>query len=306
LIRTFARFGLPLLLALGFAAPPLLAREDAVLAAPAVTHARPALWRIKDRDTTIYLFGTIHLLKPGIAWFVGGVRKAFDASDALVLEIADQDDPAIQARIAQKALATDGPPLTARMESEDRAKLLALLDQYGLPQTAIDRMKPWFAALTLTAMPLRKLGFDPANGVEETLRHAAAQAGKPISGLETSEEQLGLFDSLPQPLQLALLRETIDEQGKVEETLEAMIGAWSAGDPERLAATLNGEMDQDPELEKRLLLDRNAHWADWIKARLEKPGTVFVAVGAGHLAGKGSVQALLGAMRINARRVKNR
>jgi uncharacterized protein YbaP (TraB family) len=261
---------------------------------------------VRDKDTTIYLFGTIHVLKPGIAWFEAGVAKAFQASEELVLEIADQGDAAAQARMIQRAMTPDGPPLTGQIPAPAREKLIGLLGEAGLPQAAVDRMKPWFAAVTLTAMPLRKLGFDPANGAEETLRAAARSAGKPVRGLETSEEQLALFDSLDHDLQIALLIETIDEQSKVEQTLETMIAAWSAGDPVALAATLNGEMDGEPELEKRLLLDRNDRWADWIKARLETPGTVFLAVGAGHLAGKGSVQDALAARQIKSRRIRNR
>jgi uncharacterized protein YbaP (TraB family) len=294
------------LLLSGFQNAPVQARAPAAAQQSAAEHARPALWVVADKDTTIYLFGTIHLLKPGISWFEAGVRKAFDASSELVMEVTDQADAGAQARILQYAVTPDGPPLTSQLPEPAREKLLALLAENGLPPAAFERMKPWFAAITLTALPLRKLGFDPRNGVEETLRTAAQQANKPMIGLETSEQQLALFDGLSQKSQIALLVETIEEQSTLEQLLEKMIGAWSAGDPLALAQTLNGEMADDPELRQRLLLDRNAHWAEWIKARLDRPGTVFLAVGAGHLAGPGSVQDMLAARRIESKRIENR
>jgi uncharacterized protein YbaP (TraB family) len=187
-----------------------------------------------------------------------------------------------------------------------RPKFQSLLTQYKLPTAVVDHMKPWFAAVTLTSAPLQSLGYDAANGVEAQLRSRAESAGKPVLGLETTEEQLGFFEGLSEAMQISLLVETINEQSDVEKTLAEMIDAWSAGDPVRLAKTLNKSMEDDAELEQRLLFDRNQRWADWIKTRLDKPGTVFLAVGAGHLAGKGSVQDALKARHIKAKLVKQR
>jgi uncharacterized protein len=301
-IALVRRLVLALLLLAGLASAPLAAQPAP---APAGAATRPALWVVQDSDTTIYLFGTIHLLKPGIVWFDAGVKAAFDGADELVLEVADQADPAAQARIVQSAMAPDGPPLSGQLPEAARGKLLALLAASGLPVELVERMKPWFAAITLTAVPLRKLGFDPNIGVEATLRAAAGKQGKIVTGLETSEDQLGMFNALSQELQIALLIETIDEQSQIEATLDTMIGAWSIGDPETLAASINGEMDDNAELAQRLLRDRNDRWADWIKARLARPGTIFLAVGAGHLAGTGSVQDALASRGVATRRLPN-
>jgi uncharacterized protein YbaP (TraB family) len=274
---------------------------------PAATvRAKPALWVVKDKDTTIYLFGTIHLLRPGVDWFQGPIKKAFEGSDELVLEIADQSDAAMQARIVQKALDPTGQPLTQKLPEAVRPKFTQLLSDYRIPSAVIDRMKPWFAAVTLTSAPLQKLGYDQAQGVEVKLRAYADAAKKPIIGLETTEEQIGFFDSLSNELQISLLVETINEQADVEKTLAEMIDAWIAGDPLRLSATMNKSMEDDKGLQQILLFDRNEAWADWIKARLDKPGTVFLAVGAGHLAGKGSVQDALKVRKIKTKLVKSR
>ena len=266
-------------------------------------HARPAIWVVKDKDTTIYLFGTIHLLKPGIVWLEGPVKKAFDSADELVLEIADDADAATQVRIVQRAMDLQGPTLTSKLPEAMRPKFTELLTRYQLPSAVIDHMKPWFAAVTLTSAPLQKLGYDASQGVEAQLRKQAQAQGKTVLGLETTDEQIGFFENLSNEMQITLLTETINEQSDVEKTLARMIDAWSAGDPVRLAETLNKSMEEDKELEQKLLFDRNRRWADWIKARLEKPGTVFLAVGAGHLAGKGSVQEDLKALHIKAKRV---
>ncbi len=280
--------------------------EQSAPTALAGVHAHPALWVVRDKDTTIYLFGTIHLLRPGLIWFEGPVKSAFDASQDVVLEIADDADVPTQMRIAQRAMDLTGPPLTQKLPEATRPKFGQLVQDYKLPAALVDRMKPWFAAVTLTSAPLQKLGYDASAGVEAQLRKFAKAQDKPVSGLETTEEQIGFFDTLSNELQISLLVETINEQSDVEETLANMIDAWSAGDPVRLAATLNKSMEDDKGLEQLLLFDRNQRWADWIKARLEKPGTVFLAVGAGHLAGKGSVQDALKARRIKTKLVKAR
>ena len=273
-------------------------------AAPGIP-AKPALWVVKDKDTTIYLFGTIHLLRPGINWYQGPIKKAFESADTLVLEIADGNDAAMQARIVQKALDVTGPSLTQKLPEPARAKFTQLVTDYSLPIGVIDRMKPWFAAVTLTSAPLQKLGYDRNEGVEVRLRALADAAKKPVIGLETTEEQVGFFDGLPNDMQISLLVETINEQADVEKTLAQMIDAWVAGDPLKLSETMNKSMEDDKGLQQVLLFDRNERWADWIKARLDKPGTVFIAVGAGHLAGKGSVQDALKVRKIKAKLVKS-
>ncbi len=132
---------------------------------------------------------------------------------------------------------------------------------------------------------------------------AASAVNKPVIGLETAEQQLGYFDTLPVPLQVKYLVSTIDELPKMAAELDSMVTSWSAGDPDSLAKTLNEGLRDSPEIAKVLLADRNARWAKWIEARLAQPGTVFVAVGAGHLAGADSVQAFLANDKVRAERV---
>lgn len=290
-------------LALMFVAPGALA-QAVVPAAPATRDADPALWVVKDRDTTIYLFGTVHLLKPGLSWFDEAVRKAFDRSDELVTELGGSPDPAVvQPLKMQYGLNISGPSLTEKLPAEKREAFRAALAQFGMPQAVIDRFDPWLAGTQLSMMTLVKAGYDPKSGVEQALNEAAKAANKPVSGLETIEEQFGFFDNLSEDAQLLMLTEAIDKVDVAPAEFDRLVTEWAEGDAEGLAAIMNEGLRGSPELSKVLLADRNARWADWVKARLKRPGVVFVAVGAGHLAGDDSVQAMLAKRRVKARRV---
>jgi len=271
--------------------------------AQAVKDADPALWVVKDADTTIYLFGTVHVLKPGLSWFDEGVKAAFDKSDELVLEMVEPDTATMQGLIMKTALNPTGPTLTEKLPADKREAYAKAMTDVGVPAAALDRFDPWFAAVTLSLAGLPKLGYNPESGAERTLSAAAKAASKRIVGLETAEQQLGYFDNLPEPLQVKFLVSTVDDYPKMAAELDKMIASWSAGDPETLGKTMNEELADTPELAKVLLADRNARWADWIDQRLHKPGTVFIAVGAGHLAGAESVQAQLAKHKLTVTRV---
>jgi len=274
--------------------------------AAAKVDADPALWVVKDKDTTIYLFGTIHVLKPGLSWFDDGVKKAFDSSDELVLEMVQPDQATMQNIILSKAYSLNGPTLIERLPEADRGSYLNAMNSLGIPPAAFDRAQPWFAATNLSLLPLMKLGYDPKSGPETVLTAAAATEKKAIEGLETPEQQIGYLAGLPDKVQLAFLESTLKELPKTAETMDGMVSAWSRGDPDALAKYMNDGLDDSPELAKTLLFDRNARWAQWIKARLGKPGTVFIAVGAGHLAGDKSVIDQLKVLNIKAKRVAYR
>lgn len=293
------------LLGAALAAATMLATPVAAQAPIAgTTDADPAIWVVKDSDTTIYLFGTVHILKPGLSWFDEAVRTAFDASDELVLEMIEPDQAAMQTLMTTKGIDPDGPPLSEKLAEPARAKYIKAMGDLGVPYQAFEAMKPWMAAITLAVMPLGKYGYDLNSGAEKILTRAATQAGKKLGQLESAEQQLGFFDSLPEEQQIAFLNATVDEIPTLGESMEKMDRAWAKGDPAGLAMLMNESMQETPELTKILLTDRNARWADWIDKRMDQPGTVFIAVGAGHLAGKGSVQDQLKAYRIRAKRIK--
>jgi hypothetical protein len=270
----------------------------------ATTDADPALWVVKDADTTVYLFGTIHMLKPGLSWFDEAVKTAFDTSDSVVFEIVQPEAAVMQQLMMTKGMNPTGPTLTEQLPEAKRAGVVKALTEAGLPPQAYERMDPWLAGLIASLAPLGKLGYLPEHGPETVLAAAAKSANKPVSALETVEEQIGIFDSLSKPAQIAYLVSTIDELPKAGETMSKMVDTWVKGDPDALAVEMNDALKDSPEVAKALLTDRNARWATWIKDRMAKPGTVFVAVGAGHLAGADSVQNKLGALKVKATRIK--
>ncbi|WP_375397026.1 TraB/GumN family protein [uncultured Sphingomonas sp.] len=267
------------------------------------TDADPALWVVRDKDTTIYLFGTIHVLKPGLSWFDEAVKTAFDKSDTLVLEMVPPDQAAMRQLLVARGFTASGPTLTEQLPEKDRAPYAAALGSVGLPAAAFDRARPWVAATNLALLPLMKLGYDPASGPETVLADAARAANKPVEGLETAAIQIGYLADLPQPVQVQFLESTLKDFAKAGPMMATMVGAWAKGDPATLGRIMNDDVDDNPTLKRVLLTDRNVRWAQWIKARLARPGTVFVAVGAGHLAGADSVQDQLRKLKIKAMRV---
>lgn len=266
-----------------------------LLAAPAV--AAPAMWRVADADTEIVLFGTLHMLPEGTAWLDKRITARVDAADTLVVEAVLPDSPFEMQRQVSLFGVRDGlPPLRERVAEAKRPALDAAVRASGLPPAALDRMESWLAAVTLSSAALDKLGLKPELGVEAALMSRAGADAKPIVGLETVDQQLGFFDALPEADQRALLEATLDEIDQIRADTAGLLKLWQAGDIDAIAREFDSEMRATPGLTAVLLTRRNAKWAEWIAGVMRsRPGKVFVAVGAGHLTGPDSVQALLAA-----------
>ena len=260
----------------------------------------PALWQVADEDTTIYLFGTVHALPQGKPWFDSRIERAFAAADEMVTEVDLSDQSASAAAMQQAGMLGEGQSLRDLMTPDNREQFEAALVGLGLPVAALDRMEPWMASLTMSLLPLLRQGYQTENGVEMAL--SARAEGKQRGALETVAEQIDLFDGMPMDAQLTFLDKTVEAMPEAKVSLDAMVAEWIEGDADSLATLLNSELD-DPVLYERLLTRRNANWAQWIEQRLQQPGTVFVAVGAGHLAGTGSVQDQLAARGLKVERI---
>ena len=281
-----AKFGftarLATLLAAALAAP--LSGQSPALPAPlpaaySVIHATPAMWQVRDADTTIYLFGTFHTLDARTAWFDDRLRSAFDRSGELVLETVVPTDPE-QIRAAGKQV-VDGPIAP------------------GGPR----RIKPFIAQTRAVMEQGRANGLSIDHGADAVLRRVAEQAGKPVAGLEKFEDQLGALARIPAapPPALAVAAPTVAALAPV--TLDDLLSAWKLGDMSAFSSMLSGFEAKAPVAYRMLITDRNARWGEWIVDRLDRPGIVFLAVGAGHLAGKDSVQQWLAAKGFAATRV---
>jgi uncharacterized protein YbaP (TraB family) len=277
---------------------PTLAHAD-----PAPLH--PALWKITRHHTTIWLFGTIHMLPPDARWLNGAVAHAADGATEIATEIDDPDGGKTRAAMAAHEALPAGTRLSDVIPADERAALSERLGRFGITIDRFEGNKPWFAAAVLSTLPLLRRGFDAHSGVEAGLyaREAARKVRR--TGIETPDEQIGILDGLPQPSQLSYLKSVIDDFDQIDGQIAAMFAAWGKGDATGLARLMNEEDGKDdPLLIQRLITERNHRFAEWIIKRLARPGKVFMAIGAGHLAGSGSVQDDLARAGIKVERVQ--
>ncbi|MEG3123677.1 TraB/GumN family protein [Sphingomonas sp. GB1N7] len=264
---------------------------------PAV-EARPALWRVSDGDTEIWLLGTIHALPPGVHWETPAVTRAIDGADTLVTEIAAASPETAGVEFAKFAAAKGLPPISERVAPEQHAVLADAAEAAGVSIETLNGLRTWAAAVTLAAGPMRATGASPEHGVEAAL--AARFAGRRRDALETQGEQLAIFNALPEAAQRVLLARALRDTDGYAPTL----AAWEAGDVRALAASFEPAFRGAPELQRTLVTERNARWAGWIARRMGAPGHVLVAVGAGHLVGQDSVVAMLAARGLKVSRVQ--
>lgn len=262
--------GLAILLA--SAAATSQAAPAPVIRAPSIIRATPALWEVRDGDTTIYLFGTFHTLDGRTVWFDRKVREAFNASGELVLETVVPADMG-----AAREQVTETTPDGKR------------------------KLKPFIAQTQAVMSHGSAMGMSVDNGADMVLRRVAEGAGKPVSGLERFEDQLKTLSNIPAPVSAAAA--AAPTAPPVAVTINDLLGAWTKGDTGAFSTMLAGFESKSPVAYRMLITDRNARWGEWIVNRLDQPGTVFVAVGTGHLAGKDSVQAWLAARGLTATRI---
>ena len=270
-----------------------LGSTPSIAKAPQV--ARPALWAVSDADTTIYLFGTIHLLPENYQWRSAKLDRAVGSSQQLVVEtIVDDKNPMkLMQALTSLAFSPGLPPLADRVPRQKRAALAEAVRKCGLPPQALDRMETWAAAFILLGNQFRDMGLKGNEGVEMVLRNSFTLQGKPIGELETNLQQLSFFDKLPESAQRQLLEGAIDQSSETRDEFNAMLNAWVHGDVKAIARSFNHDLAASPALQQALLKTRNANWSKWIEQRMSQPGAIMVAVGAGHLAGKDSVIDLL-------------
>ena len=273
-----------------------------LLAVPAF--ATPALWVARKDQATLYLFGTVHLLPSDTDWSSKELDRALEASGTLLIELVDDNPANMQALVLKYGL-DPAHPLSAKLSPRERNRLERAAIDAELPGGAatLQPMRPWLAAVTLAMTPLVRAGMDPAQGVDRTLRARMEKAGKPVQGLETAERQLRMLADMPEPMQLAFLRQSLDEVAEGPARLRELIDAWRRGDTDTIARIEDEDLRKDsPELYDRLLVQRNQAWAKAIAERMQQPGITFVAVGAGHLAGPDSLQKQLQRLGVEVKR----
>ncbi|RZJ32426.1 MAG: TraB/GumN family protein [Brevundimonas sp.] len=280
-----------------FAGQAHAAEAPAQAAPPPIARAPgdgPALWAIRDADSTVYLYGTIHMLKPGTAWGSDKVDAAFDSASELWLEVTDPDDQSELGPLFQQYGVRPGQPLSSWLTPDEQAQLDRAARASGMETAQIDPFRPWFAAILIATGPLKAAGFDPAQGVELNLRSRAMAAGKSIHGFETVGQQIRGLAEMSDENQRVYLRHYLRTYDTAAAGFDQAVAGWIAGDQAALTdyARENGKAISQ-ETHDVFMARRNAAWADQIQQRLQGSGVSFIAVGAAHLAGDDSVQALL-------------
>lgn len=294
--------------ALAGLAQPVPAREPAPTAAAASAPQRtprPAIWLVEDEDTKIYLFGTIHILPPGFKWRSAALDRVVESASELVVETYDAPGEDALDQAVELFFAEQPSPILERVPADKRASLAAIIEQGLLPAEAYDMMQTWAAAIMLgLSQLLGEYGVDDpdaAPGVEDMLEESFRSAGKPIGSVEDPLTVLGGMNALPPAVQTELLVHAVEEVGTTDRRPDQIHVAWAAGKAEQMQV---GETeDLPPAVYDILIRQRNAAWTRWLVQRMERPGTVLFAVGAGHLAGPDSVQRMLAERGLTARRV---
>jgi uncharacterized protein YbaP (TraB family) len=265
--------------------------------APAGATERSVVWSVRGEHNTLYLFGSIHVLRPGDVGLPRAAQTAYDDAEQLVMEI-DMDHPTLADPLAMAAQMQRHAQLPAGQSLEsvlgaDYPLVAARAEEAGIDLAMFDGFAPWFVGMLFLQLEVAKRGFDPAHGIEQQVTERAVRDGKPIRGLETPADQFAVLAGLSLPDQKRFLLMTLEEAGQTDAKLEQLLTAWRTGDIATLAGVLSEEFDDFPELYRPLTEDRNRAWVNQLTPLLDDRDDYLVVVGALHLVGRNSVVDLL-------------
>jgi uncharacterized protein YbaP (TraB family) len=284
----------------------MVALAQPVAAQSAPKEISPALFVARDADSTLYLFGTVHVRRPGGSWGGRDARAALAESDEVwtEVEMTPDADARAQALMVRHGMAPPDRPLSSWLSAEENERLRALMQRLGAPPHVIEAMQPWLAAITLSVLPMIQAGYDPNAGVDREIDAAAGAAGKRMRAFETIEEQIGFLSGFSPEMQRQILLDAIAETEKGPRQLDALSIAWEQGDLDLLEEYVIDDMREEyPELYDVLFVRRNAAWMETLVRELDGAGVDFVAVGTGHLLGEHGLVAQLRARGVRVERV---
>jgi uncharacterized protein YbaP (TraB family) len=254
-----------------------------------------SLWELHGKHNTVFLLGSIHVLRPGDYPLSPAVMQAYSSSKALLMEInlADMDLEQLQAEMLTSAMLPDGKSLSDVLGPKRYARAETLARDVGVELATFDRFAPWFAAEAISQLQLVQLGFQPTSGVEMYFLERARSDGKSIAGLETVHDQIALFEGLSMDAQAEYLVSSLEQAHELPKEVDDMVHAWQRGDTAWFDGQLKSELGRDPVLYQSVLAARNRKWIPKIEALLNDDKNYLVIVGTGHLVGHNSVIELL-------------
>jgi len=285
----FDRFGVGLLLLLSLVQP-----ATAQGVAPKSTGRNP-LWKVQGTNNTVYLLGSIHLLKESNYPLAAAIESAFTNSQIAVFEadVAEMEQPAVQLKLMTKARLPEGETLKDQLSAQTYAQFLEHAKRLEIPELVFSQFKPSLAAIMLAMIEIQKLGFDPAYGVDKHFFDRARKAGKQTGALETVDFQINLVTDFTKEEGELLMKTTLKDIDNTRQMYDDILKAWQTGDADALEKLINEALSEAPIIAKRMLTDRNRNWVPKIKELLNGKKTAIVIVGAGHLVGREGVVELL-------------
>ncbi len=267
----------------------------------AAIEADPALWSISDEDSTVYLFGTVHILPPELEWRTDDIEAAFADAEIVYFEVDALSEDAqaeMQALIPQLGRNAPGVTLSSMISEEARGHVATIAERIGAPpdafMTRLDPLQPWLASVQMTVLQMQASGYEAGSGAEAALSADAEAAGKSRAYFETVEEQLRFLSDSPIEVQVADFEVSVEQMVEEPQLLTELVQAWAVGDMDHIDRLINDDMrETSPELYERIIIQRNRNWIPQIVEALEGSDDAFVAVGAGHMPGPDGVIALL-------------
>ena len=285
---------------------PASARTPVAAETTPLREVEPALFVARDADSTLYLFGTVHIRRPGSQWGGANARAALAEADEVWTEIELDDSAQARAQflLLQQGMAPSDQPLSSVLTAAEYQRLGRLAQRYGAPVAMFDRMRPWFAAITLSILPMLQAGYDAQSGVDEAVDAYAIKHGKTRRFFETIEQQVGFLANLAPEVQHQMLVDAISDASKSDQDIDGLQTAWERGDLEAMEASVVDEMRaQYPAVYEVMFVQRNNAWMNILTRELNGSGVDFVAVGSGHLLGEDGLVEQLRARGVAVERV---
>ena len=254
-----------------------------------------SLWEVHGKHNTVYLLGSIHVLRLSDYPLAPAVLEAYGNAKSVLMEVNMEElsSAQVQAEMLASASLPDGKTLLDVLGQQRYGRAAALAHEVGVELSLFDQFAPWFAAEAISQLQLAQLGFQPESGVEMYFMERARSDGKTVAGLETVHDQISIFQDMPLDTQAEYLASSLEQAHDLPHEVDSMVRAWQQGDTQWFANQLLSEFKQDSRLYQSVLGARNRKWLPKIEALLNDDKNYLVIVGTGHLVGAGSVIELL-------------
>jgi uncharacterized protein YbaP (TraB family) len=254
-----------------------------------------ALWELHGKHNTVYLMGSIHVLRQSDYPLAPAMLEAYGNSKAVIMEVNLEEisSAQVQTEMLASAMLPENKTLPDILGKTRYGRADALAHEVGVDLSLFDQFAPWFAAEAISQLQLSQLGYQPEAGVEMYFIERARNDGKSVAGLETVHDQIALFESMSMDTQADYLLSSLEQAHELPAEVDSMVRAWRSGDTQWFDEQMKSELGSDPRLYQAVLGSRNRKWLPKIEALLNEDKNYLVIVGTGHLVGQGSVIELL-------------